>query len=69
MSGAMLLRFGSCTKEVCRSIRIINDVIMELLVEEFLVSLETFVTDSRVSVSAEPSTVRIIDDDGQRCVV
>ena len=37
---------------------------MEPLVEEFSVSLEIDNTDSRVSVSAQPSTIRITDNDG-----
>ena len=32
--------------------------------EEFTISLESANTDTRVRVSAQPSTVRITDDDG-----
>ena len=48
----------------CLNIRITNDAVMEELVEEFTISLESANTDTRVRVSAQPSTVRITDDDG-----
>ena len=61
---SVILRFDSCAKEVCENIRILNDNTMELLVEELTVSLEEFMTDPRVNISAQPSSVQIIDDDG-----
>ena len=48
----------------CLNISIRNDAVMEELVEEFTISLESVNTDTRVRVSAQPSTVRITDDDG-----
>ena len=64
VSVSELLTFGTCDEEVCSSIRITNDDVMELLVEEFSVSLQISTADSRVRVSAESSTVQNIDDDG-----
>ena len=61
----MTLQFNPCDEEACGNVTIVNDSIMEEQVEEeFIVSLEGSNTDSRVRVSAQPSTVRITDDDG-----
>ena len=61
----IVLQFESCVEEVCGNIRILDDSIMEPLVEDFIVSLEPFRTDIRVTLSPQPSTVEIIDDDGK----
>ena len=58
------LTFRSCDEMSCLNISITNDAVMEELVEEFKISLESANTDTRVRVSAQPSTVRITDDDG-----
>ena len=63
-SSRQLLRFGVCAERACGNISITNDEIMEDLLEEFTISLESANTDSRVRVSAQPSTARITDDDG-----
>ena len=63
-SSGQLLTFVACAERACGNISITNDEIMEDLLEEFTISLESANTDSRVKVSAQPSTVRIIDDDG-----
>ena len=64
-SSGPLLRFVACAATACGNISITNDEIMEDLLEEFTLSLESATTDSRVRVSAQPSFVRIIDDDSQ----
>ena len=62
-SGATI-SFARCEERACGSIMIVDDNVMEPLVEGFSVSLERDNTDSRVRVSAQPSTVRITDNDG-----
>ena len=64
ISSRQLLRFVTCAATACGNISITNDEIMEDLLEEFTISLESSNTDTRVRVSAQPSTVRITDDDG-----
>ena len=64
-SQRIVLQFESCAEEVCGNIRIVDDSIMESLVEDFIVSLESFRTDIRVTLSPQPSTVEVIDDDGK----
>ena len=59
------ISFPGCEERACGSIQIKGDNVMELLVEEFSVSLESSTTDSRIRVSAQPSTIRITDDDGE----
>ena len=63
-SSRQLLMFGVCAERACGNVSIMNDEIMEDLLEEFTISLESSNTDTRVRVSAQPSTVRITDDDG-----
>ena len=51
--------------EACGTISISDDSVMEKAEEEFIVSLQSTNTDTRVRVSARTSTVQITDDDGQ----
>ena len=56
--------FARCDNEACAIINIRDDSVMEKAEEEFIVSLQSANTDTRVSVSARTSTVQITDDDG-----
>ena len=58
------LAFVPCAHEVCGTLAITNDNVMEEQVEQFTVSLQSASTDTRVRISAYPSTVQINDDDG-----
>ena len=61
---SITLYFARCAMEACGTISIRDDSIMEKAEEEFIVSLQSANTDTRVSVSARTSTVQITDDDG-----
>ena len=58
------LAFVPCAHEVCGTLAITNDNVMEEQVEQFTVSLQSASTDTRVRISAYHSTVQINDDDG-----
>ena len=61
---SMTLRFQTCATRSCTTVSIVNDVRMEAVRETFTLVLENTDQDSRISVSTQPSSVHIIDDDG-----
>ena len=60
------LSFAPCARETCGTLTINDDNAMEEQ-EEFTVSLQSAIAETRVRISAMPSTVVITDDDGM-CV-
>ena len=60
------LSFAPCARETCGTLTINDDNAMEQQ-EEFTVSLQSAIAETRVRISAMPSTVVITDDDGM-CV-
>ena len=60
------LSFAPCARETCGTLTINDDNAMEQQ-EEFTVSLQSAIAETRVRISAMPSTVVINDDDGM-CV-
>ena len=56
--------FARCANVACTTITIRDDSIMEKAEEEFIVSLQSANTDTRVRISARTRTVEIADDDG-----
>ena len=59
-----ILHFLRCQTVSCTNVSIVDDVRMEALRETFTLVLENTDQDSRISVSTQPSTVHIEDDDG-----
>ncbi|CAI8041944.1 Extracellular matrix protein FRAS1, partial [Geodia barretti] len=55
--------FARCDNEACATINIRDDSVMEKAEEEFIVSLQSANTDTRVRASARTSTLQITDDD------
>ncbi|CAI8026694.1 FRAS1-related extracellular matrix protein 2 [Geodia barretti] len=55
--------FARCANVACTTITIRDDSIMEKAEEEFIVSLQSANTDTRVRISARTRTVEIADDD------
>ncbi|CAI8026680.1 FRAS1-related extracellular matrix protein 2 [Geodia barretti] len=55
--------FARCTNVACATISIRDDSFMEKAEEEFIVSLQSANTDTRLRVSARTSTVQTTDDD------
>ena len=54
----------TCATRSCTNVSIVSDVRMEAVRETFTLVLENTDQDSRISVSTQPSSVHIIDDDG-----
>ena len=58
------LIFPPCQSIACAEISIVDDSVMELLEETFIVSLHIENADPGVRISHQPSTVIISDNDG-----
>ena len=58
------LYFQRCAEEHCATVSISYDNVMEPEIESFTVALENRAADTRLTVSSQPSTIQIEDDDG-----